>query len=290
MTHPDCFLILKIIFIFTAVILLQTGCASKIMLHPEIAERLERENSIDPVDDGNAFIVVKVKNRFSNKITGWLFDKEGNYGSIIVAGGNAMGQGRAYEYNKYLLQTNHRLLLISYQGYGRNEGTADLKSLTSDFRSFYRYLKSTFKNEPVYLVGVSIGTPAGICSASDEIKFKKIILEGTVNPKTVAFTKAGQLWPLFPIGYPLAAAVSLSVPDELDINKCMSKITDVPILFIHHKKDKLVPYGPAKDLYMNYRGPKIFLDPEVSPSSIFHLNVKDNIKLQNKILDFLSDT
>ncbi|MEN8264776.1 MAG: alpha/beta fold hydrolase, partial [Nitrospirota bacterium] len=222
-------------------------------------------------------------------VFGWLFDKENNDGSIIVASGNAMGLGRAYDYNKYLFKTNHRILLISYQGYGKNEGTASLDSLISDIRSFYRFMKDAYKDEPIYFVGISIGAPAGICSVSDEIKFNKIVLESAVNPKTVALTKARQWWPLFPVGYPLALAVSSSVPDELDISDCISKFNNIPILFIHHKKDKLAPYGPAKDLYSIYKGPKLFWEPSTSTSTNYHLNVKHNIKMQNEILIFLTN-
>ena len=289
MNRPKYSLIVKAVFLIIVTIFFQSGCASKIMLYPQIADRFERDHPVDPGNYDNTFSVVKVENKFGNKITGWLFDKKNNYGSIIVASGNAMGLGRAYNYNKYLLQTNHRILLISYQGYGKNEGTANLDSLICDIKSFYRHLKAAYKDEPIYFVGISIGTSAGICSVSDEIKFNKLVVEGAVNPKTVAFTKAGQWWPLFPIVYPLALAVSLSVPDELDISECISKLINIPILFIHHKKDKLAPYEPAKDLYSNYKGPKLFLEPTVSTSSNFHLNVKDNIKMQDEILIFLTN-
>lgn len=281
--------IFKAALFLAAAVFFQTGCASHIMLYPETAGRFEREHPVDPLNDNNIFSEVKVENRFGNTITGWLFDRKNNYGSIIVAGGNAMGLGRGYDYNKYLLQTNQRILLISYQGYGKNEGTADLASLISDIRSFYRYLKDAYGDEPVYFFGISIGTSPGICSVSDEIRFRKIVLEAAVNPKTVAFTKAKKWWPLFPVGYPAAVAVSLSVPDELDISECISKLNNIPILFIHHKKDKLAPYGPAKDLYSKYRGPKQFLETDISTSGNFHLNVKDNIKLQEEILEFITE-
>jgi hypothetical protein len=264
--------------------LFQAGCASKIMLYPQMADQFEREY---PVDPKITFSTVEVKNRFGRKITGWMFDKKNSYGSIIVAGGNAMGLGRSYDYNKYLLKTSHRILIISYQGYGKNEGKADLDSLISDTRSFYRHLKFTYKDEPIFLVGISIGASAGICSVSDEITFEKIIAESAVNLKTVAFTKAKEYWPLFPIGFPLALLISLSVPDELDLGKCISEIDNIPILFIHHKKDKIAPYGPSKELYLSYRGPKLFLEPTLTGSGKFHLNVRNDIELQKLIFDFL---
>ncbi len=287
MNRPEYSLIVKAVLLISVTILFQYGCASKIMLYPQTAERFEREYPVDPGNFDNGFSEIRVENRFDNKITGWLLDKEKSYGSIIVASGNAMGLGRAYDYNKYLIETNHRILLISYQGYGKNEGTASLDSLISDIRSFYRFMKDAYKYEPIYFVGISIGAPAGICAVSDEIKFNRIVLESAVNPKTVALTKARQWWPLFPVGYPLALAVSSSVPDELDISDCISKLNNIPILFIHHKKDKLAPYGPAKDLYLNYKGPKLFEELSVSTSTNYHLNVKHNMKIQNEILIFL---
>ncbi len=259
------------------------------MLYPQTADRFEREQPVDPGNFDGTFSEIKVENRFGNKITGWLFDKENNYGSVIVASGNAMGLGRAYNYNKYLLSNNHRVLLTSYQGYGNNEGYASLGSLISDVKSFYRYMKAAYKDEPIYFYGISIGTPAGICSVSDEIRFNKIVTESTVNPKTVALTKAKQWWPLFPIAYPVALAVSLSVPDELDITECMSQLNNIPILFIHHKKDKIAPYEPAKKLYSNNKGPKLFLEPTASSSRNYHLNVIHDKKIQDEILNFLKE-
>ncbi len=91
MNRPEYSLIVKAIFLIIVTILFQSGCASKIMLYPQTADKFEREYPVDPGKNDNEFSEIVVENRFGSRLTGWLIDKENNYGTIIVAGGNAMG-------------------------------------------------------------------------------------------------------------------------------------------------------------------------------------------------------
>ncbi|MEN8265131.1 MAG: hypothetical protein ABFR82_16925, partial [Nitrospirota bacterium] len=70
MNRPEYSLIVKAVFLIIVTILFQSGCASKIMLYPQTADRFEREYPVGPGNYDKKYSEIKVENRFSKKLTG----------------------------------------------------------------------------------------------------------------------------------------------------------------------------------------------------------------------------
>lgn len=252
------------------------GYASNLMLLPKFANYAEKKYPVDPIKDGHIYESVSVENESNKLLNGWLFSKKGDYGIALIGGGNAMGLGHTYYYNKHLINNGFRVVIISFQGYGNNDGKASLSSLTSDIKSFYDYARKKYPTEPIIFIGDSISTIGGICCASKYNIFDGLVMEGLLDPKQIPYTKVIELWPLWPLlplTFPFAMSVSLSVPKELDVNDCILHITDTPILFIHHKKDTVTPFKTAKKIYEKYKGKKKFIVTNNKDSKQFHLNI-----------------
>ncbi len=262
-------------------LVLLSGCASYVMLHPRRAGERERNCPAIPESNGHAYEEISVRNGSGFMLHGWLFAGEEDYGTVLIGGGNTMVTSQTYDYNKYLINKGFRVLVGGYQGYGKNGGEADLGSMISDIKSFYDYVREKYPKEPVVFVGNSISTAGGICAASKYGIFKGLSLEGTLDPKQIPYSKVMKYplyWPFLPISLALAMGVAHSVPEELNVADCISRLRDIPVLFIHHRKDGITPFYTAWELYEKYEGEKEFVESEnrCSCSRKFHMNMKSD--------------
>src|SRR5260221_12042399 len=154
----------KIICVLLAMAI--SGCASFWLLYPGMAE--SNDPHIDPGKSGHSYEVVSVTNAQQNRLTGWLFSATGDYGTALVAGGNAQNLSSTYNLGKYLIGNNFRMFIFTYQGFDANGGSADLNSLVGDAHAFYSYAKRTYGAEPISFVGYSTGAVTGLCLGDTE--------------------------------------------------------------------------------------------------------------------------
>ncbi len=267
-----------------------TGCASKLMLFPGMARRATALHPIDPRNHGHLQECVSVTNRNGFQLRGWMFSHATNRCTVIVAGGNAMGLAHTYYYNSYLIGKGFNVLVCSYQGFDENGGDANLASLSGDLDAFYSLVLANFPGQHVAFVGDSISAAAVFCYSSRHQNVSCMVIEGMVNTKTVSFAKVGQiriLWPLCPITLPLATVVSATVPNELSIQRALRRTPKVPLLLIHHPADIVTPYSSARKIFDKYPGPKELIEPDVSVSRDFHLNLDSDHRAQARVVDFL---
>lgn len=235
---------------------------------------------INPASEGNAYQAITVTNAQGNRLTGWLFDQPGDYGTLLVAGGNAQSISSTYSTSRYLIGNGFRVLDFSYQGFGDNEGHADLASLIGDAQAFYGFVEGRYKGEPIAFAGYSTGAVTGLCLGDSE-PLAAVVAEGTFNPKTVIHDK--HLYAAMAID-PLLES---SVPDELDTRRCLQELKSTPVLFVHNPNDPLAPYDASRRLYESYQGPKEFIDASAAPGADAHLSSPSDPAARTRILAFL---
>jgi hypothetical protein len=280
------------ITIFLMVILASflSGCATRLMLYPELAHKMDARYPPSSILNQRRAEKVVVKNDSGHELRGLLFESEGDAGTVIVSGGNAMSRTHTLEYHRFLLGHGFRVLVFSFQGYDDNEGRSNLSSLVGDAAAYYAYLKSTYPSEEIAYFGHSISSAVALCLPLRAGALSAIIVEGAFNPKSIAFTKLKQIWylfPLYPMLLPAAAAVSATVPDNLDVAKCINAYSDIPIIFAHHPYDVVTPFERAFDLFSIYRGDKQFLIPRNAVPPQYHANLLNDVEIQNEIIRFL---
>ncbi len=230
--------------IFVLLALLTTGCASSILLQPQYTRR---GNGTPQQAE-----LVELVNPGGNGIGGFLSASDGDYGSVMVSGGNAMGKGSTYRATRFLQGRGFRVLTFSFQGYDRNGGEAQLGSLLGDARTVHEHLSRRFPGEPIAYLAHSISTAPALCLPSHAPDLSGVVLEGAINLRTIPFQKMWQLWPLLPLApitLPYATFVSASIPGELSAGRCAENAGSVPALFLHHRDDVMTPYGGARGLY-----------------------------------------
>jgi pimeloyl-ACP methyl ester carboxylesterase len=278
------------IFICALAPIVLSGCATQVFLHPETARRAFAAHPVDPATFRDHPQVITVTNSTGHGLTGWLFASETNRGIVLVGDGNATGMAHTYEYNRFLLNQGFNVLILSYQGFDTNDGPADIKSLVSDVETFYQYCRRQFPGQPTAFVAESVSTAPFFITASRHPEISALVLEALVNPRTVAYTKANELWWLYPI-YPTILfntfLITCSVPKELDLRTALKRHPQVPALFIHHRADRITPYRTGRRTYEEYEGPKEWLELDYKSNSARHMIASTSRTVTDRILAFL---
>ena len=260
------------------VALMASGCASFWLLYPGMAE--SNDPHLDPKDAGYSYQTVTVTNAQGYRLKGWLFDSPGEHGTLLVAGGNAQNISSTYAVSRYLINNGFRVLVFTYQGFGDNEGHAELGSLIGDAQGFYVFIENKYKGEPIAFAGYSTGAVTGLC-LGDREQLNAVVVEGTFNPKTVIADK--HLY----IAMAVDPMLESSVPDELDTSGCLHELKSVPVLFLHNTNDPLAPYDSARRLFDSYQGPKEFIDTKAAPGADAHYGSVSDSEARTKVLAFL---
>ena len=139
----------------------------------------------------------------------------------LVAGGNAQNISSTYSVSRYLINNGFRVLVFTYQGFGDNQGHADLSSLIGDAQAFYRFAENKYKSEPIAFAGYSTGAVTGLC-LGDREQLSALVVEGTFNPKTIVNDK--KLY----VAMLVDPMLESSVPDDLGYQPLLAGVEGCP--------------------------------------------------------------
>lgn len=148
---------------------------------------------------------------------------------------------------KFLDDKGYEVYALDYRGYGLSEGKPEENGMYSDVRAFLDYLK--IKPENIVIWGHSLGA-AIVIEIAQDIPFKGVITEGgftsVEDMRDYRIKKVDK-------GNFLSNFLRDSVYKSLVISQKFSskdKIGNIksPILVIHGKKDKVVPYEMGVEL------------------------------------------
>ena len=209
---------------------------SKLLYHPSENNYLDENNLNHKIE--------KIYIPSDNKLVAWHFKKNENYNTLLFFHGNAGKlDNRIYKLNEFSkLKLNY--LIFAYRGFSGNEGSPNENGLYKDARAAKYYLN--LKNVPdkkIVLYGESLGTAIAIDIAKDH-DFKGIILE---SPFTSMVSLAKKYYPYLP--------VSILLKDRYETLKKINKVNS-PILVMHGKKDKIVPFEMGETIFKYSNEPK----------------------------------
>lgn len=213
---------------------------------------------------------VQTSTRDGLALTHWHSRQKKPY--IVVFHGNAGNiEDRAYVF-QFLAEQKYSLLLVSYRGYGSNSGKPSEKYLIDDSALVLEWLLKTEKITPhdLILFGESMGS--GVAAAlAVQYPVKALIFDGA--PSSIE--------DIAKIHYSFVP-VSLLLKDTWDSKKRIQKVK-APILFIHSKKDSVVPFHLGKKLFSLANEPKkhIWLEEGDHNSNL------EKESVQKSIVDFI---
>ena len=139
---------------------------------------------------------------------------------------------------KEYVDDGYGILLPAYRGFSGNKGTPNETIIYKDSQIMIDWIKKklSINDEKIVLYGESLGTGVAIHLGQNK-KYKSIILEA---PFTSIVDIAKKMYPIYPVKY--------LVLDKFDnLSKINNNIS--PMLFIHGKKDEIVPFNMGVELY-----------------------------------------
>lgn len=181
------------------------------------------------------FREISFKAKDNTQLSALLFIADSSKGVILYLHGNTDALDKWGNISKTYTALHYDLFMLDYRGYGKSEGTIKNDSqLYSDVQAAYDYLKLTYNEDKIIVLGYSIGTgPAAFLAANN--RPKELILQAPY--------------------YSLADAVHHLRP-AFDTSKIafhfntwqFLKKTTVPVFIFHGDQDKMFYYGSSEKL------------------------------------------
>ena len=237
----------------------------KLLYHPFSAE-ITGEGLI------HNFETINFKTSDNFVLKGWFHLKKSNKKTILFLHGNAGNLDNRIDKLNALGSMDINFLIIAWRGYSGNPGSPSEAGLYKDALGAIKWLnvKGIF-NDQIILYGESLGTAITAEIAQNE-NFAGIILE---SPFTSIVDMGQKIYPIFPVKFLLK-----------DKYESKNKIKNLksPILVLHGRKDKIVPF---------YMGEKIF-EMANNPKFKYFTDLDDHMmnfddKLINEIDLFISN-
>ena len=228
------FLILLIVYISVVVFLF--FYQRKLLYHPS------ENNYLDETQLNHT--IEKTFIQSNEKLVSWYFKKNPKFKTILFFHGNAGKlDNRVYKLNE-LSKLELNYLIVAYRGFSGNAGKPTESGLYEDANFAKIWLnKNGVKDKDIIIYGESLGTAVAIDLAS-RYNFSGIILE---SPFTSMLDLAQKYYPIFP--------VKLILKDRYESRKKLNYIKS-PVLVMHGKKDKIVPFYMGEQILEALSSPK----------------------------------
>ena len=206
------------------------------------------------------------------KINGWLLKSKIEVPKISVFALHGNSGDLNSQYRRFIELTKYgfQIFLFDYPGFGYSEGKSTRENAVEDSFSVFDFFKNLdeIKNTPKVIYGQSIGGNFSIPVATrNQDDIEGLVLEGTfISFNAIANRKV-----------PLLGGLVIK---ENDDNRLNLKNFKKPVLIIHSKNDKLIPFEMGKQLYENANEPKEFFEidrPHISGISYYGKEISEKI-------------
>jgi fermentation-respiration switch protein FrsA (DUF1100 family) len=186
--------------------------------------------------------ILKLTTPNGEKISAKYYPNPDSDFTILFSHGNAEDIGTADPFIKELQSNGFAALSYDYRGYGTSGGKATETEAYEDIDSAYRYLtqKLNIPAKNIIVHGRSLGAAVALDLASRE-QIGGLIVES-------AFTSA----------FRVITKIRIAPFDKFDNTKKIEKV-GCPVLFIHGRMDRLIPFWHGEQLFSLAHEPKFSL-------------------------------
>ncbi len=226
-------LLLGLLYFFAPVL------AHFLLFHPERSPLDE-----PPVLVGVQGQVVDGETEDGVRLRHWWYDAGPGRPAAVVFHGNAGHLGHRAILAEGLLEHDVSVLLAGYRGYGGSDGRPSEEGLYRDGAAAAREASRLAEGGGVVLLGRSLGGAVAARVAS-EIPVAGLILDSTFTSLPDAARAVYPFLPRFLLGRLEGRFSTRERVEELDL----------PLLVIHGREDRLVPFEMGETLYRTARQP-----------------------------------
>lgn len=197
---------------------------------------------------------VLFENNDGNTLNGWIMRPDGNYNgtTLLFFHGNAGNLFSHYNGVVPLVQRGFKVFIFDYSGFGFSEGRASRENVLKDATASLGYLRerTDIQREHLILYGQSLGGHlAAVIAGENQEKIDGVVVEGAFSShRDIAASTAGFLGRIL-------------VAEQYSGLEAIGQYKK-PLLVIHSKQDRTVPFELGKKLYDHANEPKTFLKIE----------------------------
>jgi fermentation-respiration switch protein FrsA (DUF1100 family) len=182
------------------------------------------------------------------KLQGWFY--RAGEPTLIFFHGNAGNITERATIASELARRGISVLLFDWRGYGKSEGSPSESGLFRDALAAYDFVRSRTKGD-IALYGESLGGPYAAYVATKR-KAKCVVIENSI-PSLAAI--GNTLYRPLPLGW--------FAPFSLTTTRWLNR-AGVPVLVMHGKCDRTIPFSLGMELYDGLRVPKELLVSETA--------------------------
>lgn len=215
---------------------------------------------------------------------GWFFPSKENKATVLFFHGNAENISTHINNVLWLINNGYNVFAIDYRGYGKSQGNPSIEGVHIDAEAaINRALNFEKAHSNIIIYGQSLGGSVAITVTAkfkQEDRIKAIIIESPfAGYRMIAQEKLSNIMFLNFFKYLLSYLISDNFSPEKNINE----LAHLPKLFLHGKKDNIVPYHHSQLLFEKAKEPKILIILDDAG----HINVSKYGNVRNVILNFI---
>ena len=197
----------------------------------------------------------------------WFHKADEKLPLLIYFHGNSFNIGdRAYRIKKYI-DKNWNVILVSWRGFGGNNGRPTEKNLYKDGEAVLKWVSknTNFTKDQIVIYGESLGSGVAV-ELGTRYNFLSIVLEA---PFTSIYDIANKRYKIYPTKY--------LVKDKFDNFSKIDKIKS-PLLIVSGKNDEVVPHFHSKLLLEKAVNLKesLFVD-EAMHNNLYDFGIEKNV-------------
>ena len=195
-------------------------------------------------------------------LNGWFFQAANSEAraTVLVFHGNAENLSTHVNSVLWLVREGFNLFIFDYRGYGKSQGSPDIKGVHLDAEAALKTVLSLpqVDKEQIIVLGQSIGGAIAVYTVAHtpyKDRIAALVIESTFSSyRLIAREKLAQVFITWPFQYPLSYLVS----DAYSPIRWIREVSSVPLLIIHGDQDPVVPMHHGQMLYEAARDPKEF--------------------------------
>jgi len=207
------------------------------------------------------------------KLDGWFLPAPEPRGVLLFLHGNAGNISHRFESLEIFLHLGFSTFIFDYRGYGRSEGRPSEQGTYLDAAAAWRYLTEQrgIAALDIVVFGRSLGGAIAAWLAAQHTP-RALIVEASF---TSVADMAAQLYPFFPVR--LLTRYHYPVLEHLKQVRC-------PVLVVHSRDDKTVPFQHGTKLFEAANEPKEFLAIRGGHNDSFVVNGEDYVRALDRFL------
>jgi len=222
------------------------------------------------------------------RLHGWWFPAAlESKGHVLFLHGNAENISTHSGLVYWLTQHQYDVFIFDYRGYGKSQGNAQIDGVMSDIQSSREYIETRRdKNKKVFMIGHSLGASMGVYNLAQHPKNidGMILVSPFSDYRQIARESMDKSWLTWLFQWP----ASLTISTEYNPIDYVSRLPNVPKLFIYSESDRIISSDHVIQLYDKATEEKYLEKVNGYHNSIFA--EKENQQVILRYLDKWSDS